>query len=107
LAWGQRAGVRGTQLPKYFFQHSIGLLQRYIIPKPDYPKALRLKKSSSFGVACDLLCMLPTIKLHNQLLIETDEINDAGWNRVLAPKFESTEIAVFQLQPQPQLSVGW
>ncbi len=99
--------MRGTQLSKYFFQHSIGLLQRYIIPESDYPKTLRLKKSCSFGIACGLFCMLSAIQLHNQLLFETDEINDVGWNRVLPPKLESAEVSVFQLQPQPQLRVGW
>jgi hypothetical protein len=94
------------QLSKYFFQHSIGLLQCFIIPEADYPKAFRLKKNCSFGIARDLLCMLPAIQFHYQLLFDTDEINYVRWNRMLPPKLESAEVAVFQLQPQPQFRVG-
>jgi hypothetical protein len=88
------------QLSQYFFQHSIGLLQCFIIPEADYPKAFRRKKSCSLGIACSLLCMLSAIQFHYQLLFDTDEINDVWWNRMLPPKLESAEVAVFQLQPQ-------
>ncbi len=50
--------------------------------------------------------MLPAIKLHNQLLFNADEINDVWRNRMLPPKLESAEVAVFQSQPKPQFRVG-
>jgi len=87
--------VRGMQLPQYFLQHSIGLLQCFIIPETDYPKPLRLKKSSSFCIACSLLCMLSAIQLHYQPLFDTDEINNIRRNRMLPPKLESAEAAIF------------
>jgi hypothetical protein len=98
--------VRGIQLSKYFFKHSICLLQYFIIPEANNPIPFRLKKSCSIGIACRLFRMLPAIQLNNQLLFETDEINDVWWNRVLPPKLESAEVAVLQLQPQPQFRVG-
>ena len=79
-----------------FFQHSIRLFQRVIIPKPDYSKAFRFKTSCSLGIADSVLSMLPAIKLHYQLLFKADKINDVRWNRMLSPKLESTEVAVFQ-----------
>jgi len=50
--------------------------------------------------------MLPAIQFHYQLLFKADEINDVLWNRMLAPKLESTKVAVFQLQPEPHFRVG-
>ena len=105
-ACGERVGVRGMQLSKNFLQYSIGLFQRCIIPKSDDSKAFRLKKSCSLGIARSLIRMLPAIQFHYQFLFNTDEINDVWPNRVLSPKLESAEVAVFQLQPKPQFRVG-
>ena len=98
--------MRGLQVTKYFLEHNIRLLQRIIIPEPDYPKALRLETSCSPGIAINLFGVLPAIQFHYQLLFEADEINDVRRNRMLAPELESTEIAVFQMQPKPQFRVG-
>ena len=98
--------MRGAQLPQYFLQHNVDLLQRIIIPKSDYPKAFRFKKSGSLGIAGALLDMLPAIQLHYQLLFKADEIDNVRRNRVLSSKLEAVKVAVFQLQPKPQLRVG-
>jgi hypothetical protein len=50
--------------------------------------------------------MLSPIQFHYQSLFKADEINDVRWNRMLSPKLESGEIAVFQMQPKPQFRVG-
>ena len=105
-ACGERAGVRGLQLTQYFLEHGIGLFQRVIIPKPDHPKAFRFETSRSLGIAINLFGMLPAIEFHYQLSLKANEVNDVRWNRMLAPKFESTEVAVFQMQPEPQFRVG-
>ncbi len=86
-------------MSQYLLQHRIGLLQHFIIPKANYPKSARLKKSGSFGIACNLRNMLPAIQFHYQFLFNTDKINDVRWKRMLPPKLESAEVAVFQLQP--------
>ena len=98
--------MRGMQLTQNFLQHSVGLFQRVIIPKPDYPKAFRFKIRCSLGIARSLLRMLPAIKLYYQLLFKADEINDVWRDRMLSPKLESAEVAVFQSQPKPQFRVG-
>ena len=98
--------MRGRQLTQNFLQYNICLFQRVIIPKPDYPKTFRFKTSCSFGVAGRLLGMLPAIEFHYQLFFKADEINDVRWNRMLSPKLESAEVAVFQPQPKPQFRVG-
>ena len=59
--------------------------------------ALRFKTSGPLSIGDNLLGMLPAIKLHYQLLFKADKINDVRWNRMLSPKLESTEVAVFQL----------
>ncbi len=86
--------MRGMQSTQNFLQHSFGLFQHVIIPKPDYPKAFRFKISCSLGIAGNLLGMLSAIQFHYQILFEADEINDVWWNRMLSPKLESAEVAV-------------
>ena len=98
--------MRGIQLTQNFLEHNIGLFQRFIVPKPDYPKAFRFKASCSLGIASSLLGMLPAIEFHYKLLFKADEINDVRWIRMLSPKLETTEVAVFQSQPKPQLRVS-
>ena len=98
--------MRGIQPTQNFLNHNIGLFQRFIIPKPDYPKAFRFKASCSPGVASSLLGMMPAVEFHCQHLFKADEINDVRWNRMLSPKLESTEVAVFQSQPKPQLRIS-
>jgi hypothetical protein len=94
------------QLTQNFLKYTIRLLQRFVIPKPDYPEAFRFKTSCSLGIAGNLLGMLPAIQFHYQLLFNADEINDVWWNRMLSPKLESTEIAVLQLLPEADFRVG-
>ena len=105
-ACGEKGGMRGIQLSQYFLQHRISLLQHFIIPKPYYPKSIRLQKSGSLGIACNLLRMLPAIQFHDQLLLDTNEINDIRGNGMLSPKLEPAEVAVFQMQPQPPFRLG-
>ena len=98
--------MRGIQLTKNFLEYSIGSFQRIIIPKPDHPKSFRFKTSGSLAIASSLFRMLPAIQFHYQFLFEADEINDVRWNRMLPPKLESGEVAVFQLQPEAQFRVS-
>jgi len=93
--------VRGMQLSQYFRQHGIGLLQGFIIPEAYYPKTFRLKICRSPGIVAHLLRMLPTIYLYDEHLLNTDKIDDVGWDRMLPTKLESTEVAIFQIYPQP------
>ena len=98
--------MRGQQLPQYFFQHSIRLFQRIVIPKPDYAKPHRFKTRRSLGVARKLLGMLAAVQFHYQFSLKADEINDVRRDRMLSPKLESAEVAILQMQPQPQFGVG-
>ena len=56
--------MRGLQLTKNFLEYSIGSFQYVIIPRPDYPKSFRFKKSGSLGIANSLFHMLPAIQFH-------------------------------------------
>ena len=87
--------MRGIQLMQYFLQHSISLSKRIIIPESNHPETFRLKISSSFCVAGHLLDVLPTVQLHYQLLFKANEIRDVRWNRMLSPKLEAGEVAIF------------
>ena len=98
--------MRGIQLTKNLLEYSIGSFQRVIIPKPYYPKSFRFQASGSLGIASGVFRMLPAIQFHYQLLFETDEINDVRRKRMLPPRLESGEVAVFQLQPKAQFRVG-
>jgi hypothetical protein len=98
--------VRGHQLPQYFFQHSIRSFQRVIVPKPNYAKPHRFETPCSFSIARSLLDMLAAIQLHYQFSFKADEINDVRRYRMLSPKLKSAEVAILQMQPQPQFGVG-
>jgi len=50
--------------------------------------------------------MLPSVQFDDQPLLHADKINNVRWNRMLSPKLESAEVAVFQLHPEPQFRVG-
>ena len=93
-------------MAKNLLQHDICLSQRVIVPKPDDPKAFRFKDGCSFCITRLLFGMLPAVELHDQLLFKADEIHDVRWNRMLPPKLESAEVAVFQMQPKPQFRIG-
>ncbi len=98
--------MRGKQLTQNFFEYSIGLFQRLIVPEPNYPKTFRFKIRCSLCIASSPLGVLPAIEFYYQLLLKADKISDVRWNRMLSPKLEPAQIAVFQLQPEPQFRVG-
>ena len=98
--------MRGQQLPQYFFQHSIRLFQRVMVPKPDHPKTHRFQTGCSLSIVHNLLGMLAAVQFHDQFLLKADEINDVRRDRMLSPKLESAEVAILQMQPQPRFRVG-
>ena len=98
--------MRGQQLPQYFFQHSIRLFQRVIVPKPDNAKPHRFKPSCSLSIAHSLLGMLAAVQFHDQFSLKADEVNDVRRDRMLSPKLESADVAILQMQPQPRFGVG-
>jgi hypothetical protein len=105
-ACGERAGVRGAQVAQYFLQHHLSLFQRCIVPEANNPKTFRFEESCSCGIFCGLLRVLTTIQLHDQPLFEADKIYDIWWDRVLAPKLEFAQAAVFQVTPKAQFRFG-
>ncbi len=87
--------MRGIQLTQNFLQHSISLFKRIIIPESNHPETFRFKISGSFCVAGRLLGVLPTVQFYYQLLFKADEVRDVRWNRMLSPKLEAGEVAIF------------
>ena len=82
------------QITQNFLQHSRSLIQRGIVPKPNYAKALRFQIRCSPRIAQHLFRMLPAIQFHYQLSFKTDEIDNVRRNRMLSAKLESVEVAI-------------
>ena len=75
-------------------QYGIRLLQDLIIPEPQYCISFCLYVPCSFFIMINLDCMLTTIELDNEHFIKTDKVNDIWSYRMLAPEFESFQLAV-------------
>ena len=98
--------MRGGQLTQNFIEHHICLLQSIVIPEPNHSKTFRFQISRPLSIAGKLRCMLSAVEFDDKPLLEADEVDDVRWNRMLSPKYESPEIAIFQMQPNPRFGVG-
>ena len=50
--------------------------------------------------------MLSAINFYNELMFQTDEVNDELADPMLAPKLESSQLAIPQLPPQSGFRIG-
>jgi hypothetical protein len=85
-------------------QHAVAIRENVIVPEPKKAPALPLQ----IPVALLVIAwprMLPAIGFHDQLFLNTGEIDDVRWYRELASKAE-TKSPMSQLSPKRALSVG-
>ena len=66
---GEGRGGGETGLPDHF-QYLAGLIKDLIIPKSQYAITLRIEPSFASGGVSLRLCMLPAIKLYDNLRLE-------------------------------------
>ncbi len=74
------------KLCKDVFQHRSGLLQHVIVPVARYGETL----GGKYGVTSSItlrFCVLASVNLDYQLLIEADEVKDVVLDRNLSAKF--------------------
>lgn len=58
-----------------------------MIPESQDAKALSFQPCRALGIRANLVGVLPSVKLHNQPLFETDEINNVGAQWLLPAEF--------------------
>ena len=69
------------------FGHGIELLQDVGIPKAKDGEPLALEELGPSQILVVPFGMLTSVELDNETTLQTTEIGDKGWNRVLPAKF--------------------
>ena len=74
------------------FQYGIGILQYFVIPKPQHTIAGSLEESRSFLISSSLLYVLTAVQFDNQYTLHTAKISNTRTDRMLAAKLHVTEL---------------
>jgi len=82
------------------FKHRRGLLQDFVIPKPQHPKSLRIQESRPLRIIANLFGMLPAINLNNEAALMANKIHDVGTDRFLPLEFKSKKTMATQKVPK-------
>jgi hypothetical protein len=70
-------------------QHSLGIGQHVVIPKPQHSIACLGQKLSPPLIRLNLAGVLPTVKLEYQPALRTKEVHDVATDWLLAPELET------------------
>ena len=87
-------------------QNVIGVMQRIDVREAKHAEALAAKEVVASPVIVDLLAVLATIKLDNEIGLETGEVANEGPDAVLATKLEAGQAPGAQPLPDVALGVG-
>ncbi len=95
----ERAGVRALAMVRNRLQYRFRILQRFIIPKSHYGKALLLQKAVTILVISLSFCVLPAIQFYNDLMFHTGKIRDVRPYGTLTAKLQAKQPPVAQVIP--------
>src|SRR5919197_2686146 len=98
LPEGERGGVRGfgsmlVNRAQNLFQHPVHIARNVVIPESKDEIAHGLQHSRSIRIACLVVIMLTAIKLHDELGVRAEEIDDEAIDRHLPLEFPSGQTA--------------
>jgi hypothetical protein len=71
------------------FQHCLKVVQHFMVPESQHLVTQRFEVDRSLLILRDLVKVLPSIDLDNQFDLQTQEIDDARINGLLATKLET------------------
>ena len=86
--------------------HSVGIAKHLVIPETNEVIALDFEKTSTAGIRCLSVSVLPAIKFHNEMPLKANEIDDKRADRGLAAESASIQLSAPQSYPQVLLGIG-
>ena len=70
-----------------------------MIPESQHPKTFAHQKISAFLISFSIHCMLATINLHYQLMLQATEVYYINTDSPLASKFGAAQPSISQIEP--------
>ncbi len=106
LRWRRRSFYSFQPL-RNSFQNGVNFVHYLVIPKPQHSVSSGLHPTRAVIVIFRLLCMVASVNLDHEALLEAEEIHDIGSNGVLSAKSVSSELLQTQMMPENFLCLGW
>ncbi len=98
--------MRGRgQNPVYLLNNLVQAVQHFIIPEPDHPEALRLKKTRPFRIRLGIR-MLPTVNLNNQTPFQAEKVDNIGADDMLTPELAVRHLPAPEAAPDFTFGLG-
>ena len=108
---GIGAGERGdcalflAQLRSQRFQHALHVLQDVRVPEAKHTIALSFQPYGATPIRLRLPIVLPAVELHDQPVVDAEEVHEVGPNRHLATELVAVEASGAQAPPQGPLCI--
>jgi len=80
--------------------------QHGVVPESKHAISLKLEPGRPSRIILDGFRVLSPVKLDDQSLRQTDEINNVASNDELAAKWPAHELAVMKPRPEPTFGIG-
>ena len=87
-------------------ENSFRVSQHVVVPEPQYSITSLIQKLSPPLISLNLISMMSSIQLDDQLRFRAKEVNDEAPDGLLAAKLAAVHLSVTQTQPQFPFGVG-
>lgn len=87
-------------------QHDLGLQQDLVVPEAQHPVSLLLEEPTASLVVAFLVQVLTAIDLDHELLLQADEIEDVGADRMLPAELVPEHLPPTKVRPEVALGYG-
>jgi hypothetical protein len=87
-------------------QNAIDVLEHLIVPETHHPIAARRKPGIAHTVSIDVVTMLSTIDLNDELRVEAREVDDVMTNRYLSAKSKAFNLSLPNAMPERAFGIG-
>ncbi len=98
--------MRVSELHKYRFQYSLRIGQDLVIPKANHAEALAEQMPLSLLIRHRACRVLATVKLYDQMPLDTTEVDKKRTDRILTAKLCAVQAPRSQPPPQFPLGIG-
>ena len=88
-------------------ENSFRVSQHVVVPEPQYSITTLIQKLSPPLISLNLISMMSSIQLDDQLRLRAKEVNDVAPDGLLAAKLCAVYLSVTQTHPQFALGIGF